>query len=270
MVRVCSEGRRGVVARVIAIACVGVWASTSDASAAVIFVDTQAAFTTSVAGLINQGTEDFESSTLAPNSIVAFTDPLAPGVANAPFPNGTLIALGLTIQSNNLGGAPATVSAGGWLATASAGYASTPTNQVSSNNLGHSFDMIFGLGNTTAVSFNPLVFDANATNGPGTLQIRVFDHANNLIASQDGIAAAAYGNPTTFIGVVAGPAETIGRVNVFGTGNIQGGGVIEYTGADNITVYTAAPQTQPQVAEPATMFLLGGALVAMSLRRWTM
>ena len=94
------------------------------------------------------GKEDFESSTLAPNNILAFADPLSPGVPHNPFPNGTNATMGMTVQSNTLGGNPINPSPAGstGLATASVGYLGTPSDQVSNNNSNGSFDLIFSPG----------------------------------------------------------------------------------------------------------------------------
>lgn len=235
--------------------------------AATLFVDDAGGFNTAISGSTFAGTEDWESSTLTSNNLSTFSGPLAPGVSNGPFPSGTNVATGLTVQENSNAGMPATTTAPGNLVTASAGLSGTPTDQVSTQTttIPVSFDMLFGLANTFAVSFNPLVFDVNATAGAGLFNIRVFDKSNALIFSQDSINAAAFTNPTTLIGVVAMPGEDIGRINLFGTGNIVGGGSIQFTGADNISVYTVQP-----VPVPAAVWLFGSALFGMAgFRRQT-
>jgi hypothetical protein len=243
----------------------------SPASAVLLFVDNEAAYNAAVAALTFAGTEDFESSTLGPNLATNnFTDPLAPGVANGPFPTGTNPATGLTVQSNTLAGMPVMVSPRGLfgLGTASAGFFGTPTDQVSNSAVGDSFDMLFGLTNTFAVSFNPLVFDQAATAGVGAFDIRVFDTSNTLILGPTQITAAAFTNPTTHVGIVAMAGEDIGRINLFGTGSIAGGGTVDFTGADNINVYTAGQVTPPPtIPEPATLALFGLGLAGLGFSR---
>ena len=224
--------------------------SSASASALTFFIDDVAGFNAATSGLIFAGIEDFESSTLGPNLATSFLDPLAPGVANGPFPTGTNPATGLTVKSNTLGGMPSITSPGANLATASAGFFGTPTDQVSTSNPDASFDMIFGLPNTFAVSFTPLVFDFDASGNDGIAQLRVFDSSNNLIGSLDNIAIAGFTNPTTFIGIVAMPGEDIGRINLFATSDND-----IYTGADNISVYlTPIPAALPLLASGLGLF----------------
>jgi hypothetical protein len=110
--------------------------------------------------------------------------------------------------------------------------------------------MLFGLIGTSAVSFNPLVFDQASSGNPGTIQIRVFDTANNLIASLDDVAVAGFMDPTTLIGVVAAAGESIGRINLFATSLND-----MFTGADNISVYTSVSDVPLPAALP--LFLAG-------------
>jgi hypothetical protein len=220
---------------------------TQSSWATLVFINDAAGFNAAIAGYGLLGTENFESSTLGAGMITSFNDPLAPGVANSPFPSGTNPATGLTVQSNTLGGSPTTVSPRGFggLATASAGYAGTPTDQISSNFPGDSFDMRFGLTSTTAVSFTPLVF--TTTSDPaaaGTANLRVYDKMNALIASMDNIPVAVYTNPTTVIGIVAMTGEDIGRINLFTTSYGTSTTTSDFVaGADDVSVFAAIPET---------------------------
>ena len=235
--------------------CVVLLGCSSTSWAAIIFVDDPTGFNTAVAsaGLGFAGLEDWESSNLAPSSITSVSDPLAPGVLNGPFLTGTNPATGLTAQSNTLGGMPNVPSPGSGLATASAGYFGTPDDQVSNSGPG-SFDMIFGLANTTAVTFNPLVFDDAASGNAGTATIRIFDTSNVLIGSSIDVPVAGFMTPASFtsIGVVAMFGEDIGRINVFATSVDD-----NFSGADNINVYTGVvPDPNPPtgvVPEPSTI-----------------
>jgi hypothetical protein len=111
----------------------------------VFFINDQAGFNLQAGSFLFRGSEDFEFSTLLPNEIALVNDPLAPGVANGPFTSGTNPATGLTVQSNTLGGSASTLSPRGanGLVTASAGFLSTPNDQISNNQPGDRFDMIF-------------------------------------------------------------------------------------------------------------------------------
>ncbi len=165
----------------------------------------------------------------------------------------------MTVQSNTLGGAPSNPSPQGGigLATASQGFFGTPTDQVSSNNGGHSFDMIFGLPNTVAMSFNPLVFDFDATDAAGTADIRIYDALGNLGPAVQSINVASFTNPTTFFGVVAMPGDFIGRINIHATSVGADTNLSNLiSGADNIDVYTPVP-------EPSLGLLLGISLVGL-------
>ncbi len=197
------------------------------------YVDTQAGFDAATSGLVLAGMEDWSSSTLPDGQGIHFDDPLEPGVSNGPFPNGTNPATGMTVQSNTLGGNPTVLSPGGGLAAASAGFLGTPDDQVSSDYIDTSFDMIFAIAGTQAVSFTPLVFDQVGTGNAGTATIRVYDSANALLGSVQDIPVAGFTNPTTIVGVVTTGGDDIGRINVFATSAND-----RFAGADNIAVYT--------------------------------
>lgn len=198
-----------------------------------IYVDDQAGFGAASSGLVLAGMEDWSSSTLAANQLAHFADPLAPGVSNGPFPGGTNPATGMTVQSNTLGGNPTVPSPGGGLANASEGFLGTPDDQVSSDLVDTSFDMIFAIAGTDAVSFTPLIFDQVGSGNAGTATIRVYDSSNALLGSVQDIPVAGFTNPTTFVGIVTTGGDAIGRINVFATSTND-----RFAGADNIAVYT--------------------------------
>jgi len=193
---------------------------------------------------------------LLPNDIALVNDPLAPGVANGPFPSGTNPATGLTVQSNTLGGSAATPSprGAGGLVTASAGYLSTPNDQISNNQPGDSFDMIFALpmgAGVRAVSFIPLFFpDTGFTTG--TITIQVYGPLNVLLSSTT-ITGVDYVTASSFVGIVATGADTIARINLW-----DGSTISNYQGADNIEVYS---DLDP-IPEPSTFLLAGLGMLA--------
>ena len=198
------------------------------------FIDDEAGFNAAVSGFTFEGTEDWESSNLPPNDCDSFPDPLAPGVPNGPFPNGTNPDMDMTVQSNTLGGNPTVPSPGLDLGTCSQGFKGTPTDQVSTvSNFGVSYDMIFGLSDTIAFSLTPLIFDTKSTGDPGTATVRVYDTSNVLIGIVVDIPVAGFTNPTTFVGIVATDGDRIARVNVFGTSPGD-----DFTGSDNMDLYT--------------------------------
>lgn len=208
------------------------------------FVDNQVGFNAAVSGVGSlAGTEDFESSNLAANSITNFGDPLSPGVANGPFLTGTNPATGLTVQANTLGNSPTTPSPRGAsaISTASAGYVSTPNDQVSVNNQADSFDMLFALPGAVpvkAVSFIPLVFDNAANVITDTMTVRVYDASNNLLGSTT-LTGGNYATEGSFLGLIT-DGTAIARVNI----NDSSSSTL-FAGADNIKVYGAA--TTPSV-----------------------
>ena len=233
------------------------------ASAAIIFHTTPGAFNTAVSGLVGLGGEDFESSTLAPNNIVSFDDPLAPGAANSVFPTGTNPAIGMTVQSNTHVDNGATTNPRGpnALATASAGFLGTPDDQISTNEVADSLDLIFAspvLEPIVAVGLRPLYFDSNSINASGSILVQVFDTSNSLLDSIT-IANVEYQNETAFIGIEATGSDDIGRINLF-----DGVASLHFQGADDITVFAAQPPA-PAPA-PATLALLALGLIAVGAR----
>ena len=216
---------------------------------ATMFVNDTAGFNAAVTGLTFLGVEDFESSSLPANTISAgFSSPLAPGVAKTNVINGTLFAtgtstaVGITVQANTNGANPANVSLGNAtsLVTASAGYVSTPDDQVSTNVPADSFDIIFnppGGQQVTAVSLTPLYFDAISGQLADTLTVRVYNTANVLIGTSI-FVGGNYQTEGTRIGVVATGGDVIGRINIHASGTLA---TQDYSGADDIRVYVAAP-----------------------------
>lgn len=210
------------------------------------FMNNQAGFTTATASLVSVGVEDFESSTLAPNSGQAVDDPIAPGVANGAFTTGTKTAVGVTVQSNTLGDNPTTVSPRGFagLSTASAGFLSTPDDQVSANNMADSFDVIVdppGSDPVTAVNLTPLYFDNAGVVSTDTLTIRVYNASNTLLDTAT-ISGGNYMTEASFVGIVASGGDQIYRINI----NDGSAAAIDYIGADDIQVFTDS-NTAPTV-----------------------
>ena len=236
----------------------------SGTAAVAFFVDNPSGFNSQItsSGLIFLGTENWESSTLAPNTSTGLNDPLAPGVANAPFPTGTNTAIGLMAQSNTLGGAAITLSPRGVnaLSTASVGFFGTPSDQVSANVPGDSFDLIFNLGGgnpVAAVSLSPLFFDivnaTSSTSHPGTVFITVYDPTNAVLGTQT-LTNVDY-SQSDFLGIVATGGSDIRRVNLY-----AGPAASSFVaGADSINVYG--------VPEPSVAALMGLCGVALAARR---
>ncbi len=233
------------------------------ASAGVIFHNS-ATFPGAVSGLQSLGLEDFEASTLAPNNITTFNDPLTPGVANGPFPaNWQTPNVGLTVQSNAAGGVSTNPSPQGLngLATASVGFFGTPDDQVTANFPQHSLDLIFNSPvpePIVAVGLVPLFVDS--VNFPvlqGNVRVDVYNTANVFLGSQT--VLADYVAEIAFLGIEATGTDDIGRINLWDLD-----GVNHFQGADDIDVY-AAPQ--PTVPEPATLALLGLGLAGVGVRR---
>jgi hypothetical protein len=183
------------------------------------------------AGLV--GVEDFESSTLAPGSVVTVDDPLSPGVANGPFPNGTFAASGLTIQSNSLTGWPTPLSPGGNLAATSIGYNGATSDQVRTHTIDHTLDLIFAEPGTYGVSFTPIVYDNALAPQGGQIQFSVYDKSGTWL----GAVTATFGTANgvfAISGCDPGPptCQDIGRINMYL--NFPGE---RYVGVDNVKVY---------------------------------
>lgn len=209
---------------------------------ATFYVKDQATFNgdVTIAGLPNLGTEDFESSTAV--AYQEFNDSLEPGVANGPFPSGTLVTTGMTIQSNTGGQMPSTPSPHGafGLIDTPPGVVGSPSHQISNNQENHSLDLLFS-GGVKAVGLFPAFVLNNSVTTPngdlGTVDVRVFDMANTLIGTGS-ITDIGY-NVSDHFGVIAGLGELIGRINLSSSG--------AYTGADTITVFGANPIPEPTI-----------------------
>ncbi len=164
-------------------------------------------------GLVLKGIEDYEASTLRPQLVEGFDNPLEFGVPtpNGPYPNGTQGLVDLKTQSNNLGNAGFTPSPAGidGLAAGSTGHIGFTSDQVVSNLFDNGLDLIFIGQDTTAVGGR--VVDLL---GPQTgVEIMVFDTANALLG-QLHVPGDAGG--TNFMGVIS--TRPIGRINMFSVG----------------------------------------------------
>jgi hypothetical protein len=218
-------------------------------------------FGTAVSSLALLGIEDFESSTLAPGSLMFVSDPLQPGIAKSVFPNGTNVVLGMSVQANTLGSSPVSPSprlAGDALATASAGWIGTPTDQISTNHAGDSIDLIFSTA-VKAVGLAPLFFNFNAnsaTDIPGTIRYEVFNSANVSLTS--GTLANVDYSQNAFLGFATTGLDDIARINLFAVKALPNDEL--YVGVDDIRVYTAVPV-------PAAAWLFVSALGLSGFRR---
>ncbi len=185
-------------------------------------------------GKILKGIEDFEGSTLPPESVAGLDDPLCGGIPSAPpgtpYPVG-LTQLSMCVQSNTLGGAPSVPSPSDGLAAASAGYLGGVSDVVRSNTFIISWDLMLisppvlpgEEDDHTGVGFNTLT-----VLGGSTVDIRVYNKGNALLASDISPADPAGSN---FWGVCC--ADPIGRINIFDPASGS-------EGADNIQLWLAA------------------------------
>jgi hypothetical protein len=252
-------------------------AFTGTASADVIFYTNSTDFGNAVtaASLLSLGIEDFESSVLPDGNIQRVDDALQPGVPSTSmnpavptptidpvFPTGTSTATNITVQSNTGGGMPVVAQPRGMdaLVTASAGFFSTPDDQIGSNFPTDSLDLLFSstvLEPVLAVSLIPLFFD-DITFSPGalsTIAVRVFDSTNTLLGQTD-VLNVDYVNEIGYLGIEATGGMDIGRINLF-DGNTQN----HTQGVDDIEVFV----NSPVVPIPAAAWLFGSALLGLGV-----
>lgn len=197
------------------------------------FLNDQTGFRTATNSLHFRGIEDFESSTLTTGEVAGVDDPLAPGIANGPFPMGTNPAIGLTIQSNTLAGNATTTSPFGFngLATYADGFGSSPTDQLTTQFMSHSLDLLFEMG-TQAAEFLPLFVDG--TGNPlltGPIEIEVYDSMNTFLDSIM-VPDVSFFLTDKTVGMVATNGMDIGRVNLFDGNSAQ-----HWQGVDDISVF---------------------------------
>jgi hypothetical protein len=225
----------------------------SDARAGVqFFVNDPAGFAAATASLGLLGSEDWSSGS---GDLQTVDDPLLPGVANGPFPNGVNPATGMSVQSNTLGAVGITPSPGGNLAFAPQGFAGEsgnvqPSDQLSANQNDDGFDMIFGHGAVAApvaVSLSPMFYRTQGTENAGTIAVRVFDETGTQLGTSS-VPNVVDVLEDSFLGIVATDADVIGRINLWAAANAV-------AGADNIFVY-AAPEPGALLAGAAALAVL--------------
>jgi hypothetical protein len=210
--------------------------------AGVVFHETAEAFDAAMGTFTLMGREDWSSAGNAAATVV--NSPLAPGVANGPFPNGTTVASGIRVQSNSLGPNGATPAPGTNLYYAPAGFRGVsgniqPSNQLSTNWDNDSFDIVFSAVNgksPKAVSFSPMFYRIGA-NTTATLTIKVYNQADGLLGTVT-VPDVADCLEDAYIGILMTGADTLGRVNIWATAT-------DVVGADNIEVFSG------QVVQPS-------------------
>ncbi len=216
------------------------------------FVNDPSGFAAASTSDVLMGTENWSSAGNAVAGPVA--EPLRPGIANGVFPNGVNAATGITVQSNSHASGGANVTAPVGMYYAPAGFTGLsgnvqPSNQISSNASGASFDMLFAtVGNAEprSLSFSPMYY-RSTTGNSATLTVQVFDSANALLGATT-VPNVADVLENAFLGVVTTNGDTLGRVNIgSGPGNLAG--------ADNIAVY-AAPEGSAAAGGASAIFAL--------------
>ena len=135
-------------------------------AAPTIFVNDEIGFDAQVLAqsLALAGTEDWESSTLPPNTLTVIPDLIQPGVPHMFLPGGTNPATGMTVQTNtnSSGGNDLSPRLGDSLAISSPPFQGTPTDQLSTAFGVDGLDLLFNPG-VMAVSLTPLFVDLNNT-----------------------------------------------------------------------------------------------------------
>ncbi|RIL06140.1 MAG: hypothetical protein DCC71_07965, partial [Proteobacteria bacterium] len=232
-------------------------AATAPAHAGVVFfVDDEPGFAAATASHVLLGSEDWSSAGAAPAAIVS--DPVLPGVANGPFPNGVAAATGMTVQSNSLGGEAATPAPGGGLFYAPAGFTGVsgnaqPSNQLSSNVTGSSFDLLFAAAAgaaPSAIALSPMFYRITGDSSTGTIAVQVFASGGALLG-ETSVPDVADVSESSFLGVVVTAPDALGRINLWA-------GATAVAGADNVDVY-AAPEPGAAAAAAVALAALRGA-----------
>lgn len=219
-------------------ALAGCLLATSDARAGVqFFVNDPAGFAAATASRGLLGGEDWSSGD---GLLQTVTDPLLPGVAKGPFPNGVNPATGMSVQSNTLGSVGTTTSPGGHLAFAPQGFVGEsgnvqPSDQLSANQNDDGFDMLFGNGaveQPVAVALSPMFYRTEGgLNDSGTISVRVFDETGTQLGTSS-VPNVVDVLETSYLGIVATDLDVIGRINLWAAPDAV-------AGADNILVYGA-------------------------------
>jgi len=200
----------------------------------IFFVNDNAGFNAATNPMIFLGSEDFESSTLSTGEVAGVNDPLTGGVANGPFASGINSNLGLSIQSNVLAGNATTTAPFGisGLATYADGFGFSPSDQLTTQFMTHSLDLIFDL-NTSAVEFSPLfVHGSSNPNLVGPITVDVYDQ-NNVFLDSLVVPDVSFFLVDKTVGIVANGGDEIGRVNLYDENNTQ-----HWQGVDDIGAYS--------------------------------
>jgi len=208
-------------------------------SASVVFFSTPAEFATVLDSLTLMGTEDWSSASDAPAQLI--DDPLLPGVAKGPFPNGSSVDAGVTVQSNSLGDNPTNAPGGSLMYYAPAGFVGwsgnvQPSEQLGASFGGHGFDLILSEvgGNTpVAVEFSPMFYLLNGFTNSASVTIRVFSPSNGFLGSTT-VPNVEDCLEDAYVGILTTDGDSLGRVNIWATST-------DVSGADNIAVYSGTP-----------------------------
>lgn len=220
------------------VALVALGFSAGSALAGVEFHTNSTAFGAAASSFSLMGTENWSSAGNAAEAAVA--DPLAPGVANGPFPNGSSVAAGVRVQSNILGNTATNASPGnGALFYTPTGFTGAsgnkqPSNQVTVNFANESMDVIFSAvaGSTPrAVSLTPLFFRLGLNNS-ATVTIQVYNQTNAFLGSTM-VSNVQDCLETAYLGITTTGSDSLGRINLWATST-------DIVGVDNLSVYGSA------------------------------